>query len=103
MGFFIILMVLVVLPAILSTVIASILGYRSKTMPRARRIAYAALPAGLLPVSPAIVSVLHTYSSPVPVIAVTALGLIVAAVIAAPAAWLATRSKTPPPDPKAFD
>jgi len=88
-------MILVVLPAILATVIASILTYRRPDMPRRARVMIAALPAGLLPVTPGLISVWRTYHATtlVPLAAVFALGLIVALVVGAPAALHATRPR----------
>jgi len=88
-------MILAVLPAILGTVIASILTYRRPDMPRRTRVTIAALPAGLLPVTPGLIAVWRTYHATtlVPLAAVFTLGLIVALVVGAPAALHATRPR----------
>lgn len=89
------LMILVVLPAIIATVIASILTYRRPDMPRRRRVQFAAFPAGLIPVTPGLISVWRMYhaSSLVPLAAVFTLGLIIALLVGTPAALHATRPR----------
>lgn len=98
MSLLLFLILLVALPAVLSTVAATGLSARFPALSRRRRVAVAALLAGLLPVIPGLIAVWRTYrlTTLVPVVAVLMLGLIVALVVGAPAAFHATR-KAPKP------
>lgn len=93
MSLLIIALVLIVLPAVLATVFSYGLAARFPTVPRNRRVALAALGAGLVPVTPGLIAVWRAYrlTTLLPLGAVFALGLIVAVVVAMPAALRATR------------
>ncbi len=94
MSLLIVLLVLIVLPAVLATIFSHGLAGRYPTMARKQRVMLAALGAGLLPVTPGLIAVWRTYrlTTLVPLGAVFTLGLIVALVVGAPAAWRATRA-----------
>ncbi|NML92799.1 hypothetical protein [Novosphingobium olei] len=95
MAFVIAALVLIGLPAVLATVFSWGIAARFPARPRWQRIALAAVPAGLAPVTPGLISVWRAYrlTTLVPLGAVFTLGLIVALVVGVPAAWHATRTK----------
>ncbi|WP_225204552.1 hypothetical protein [Novosphingobium huizhouense] len=88
-------LVLIGVPAVLATVFSWRLAARVPAMPRWRRVALAAVPAGLAPVTPGLIAVWRAYrlTTLVPLGTVFTLGLIVALVVGVPAAWRATRVK----------
>lgn len=98
MSLFLVVVVLIVLPAVLSKIASAGLSARFPSLSRRRRVTIAALLAGLLPVVPGLIAVWSTYrlTTLVPIGAVFMLGLIVALLVGAPAALHATR-KAPNP------
>lgn len=87
-------LVLIGLPAVLATIFSWGITARFPVMPRWQRIALAAVPAGLAPVTPGLIAVWRAYrlTTLVPLAAVFTLGLIVAVVVGVPAACRATRT-----------
>ncbi|MCW1382825.1 hypothetical protein OLX02_08310 [Novosphingobium sp. KCTC 2891] len=99
MSLLIIVLALIVLPAVLAAVFAHGLGARFPAMARRKRVALAALGAGLVPVTPGLIAVWRAYhlTTLVPLGAVFMLGLIVAAVVGVPVALRATRRSASQP------
>lgn len=95
MSLILIVLVLIVLPAVLATIFSWGIAAKFPVMPRWQRVALAALPAGLAPVTPGLIAVWRAYrlTTLVPLGAVFTLGLIVAFVVGVPAAWRATRGR----------
>lgn len=98
MSLLLVVIVLIVLPAVLSTIASAGLSARYPTLSRRRRVAVAALLAGLLPVVPGLIAVWRTYrlTTLVPSGAVFMLGLVVAMLVGVPAALHATRKAAKP-------
>ncbi|MEO0031752.1 MAG: hypothetical protein RIS94_1510 [Pseudomonadota bacterium] len=94
MSLFLVVVILIVLPAVLATIASAGLATLYPTFSRRRRVGLAALAAGLLPVTPGLIAVWRTYHATtlVPLGAVFALGLIVALLVGLPAALRATRT-----------
>lgn len=105
MGILVALLAIIVLPAVLATIFVSWLGKRYPAMVRSKRVAVAALAAGLVTVTPGLIIVWRAYrlTSLVPMAAVFVLGLIIAAVVGVPAAFRATRITQPRCDISKFD
>lgn len=96
------------IPAAISIGASALLHVARPGWTMARRAILAAVLAGLVPVALPIVAVLAGHDGGigpvVPVVALLALGLIVALVVGLPVAlWIGRRKQVQPPDPNAFD